>query len=174
MNDVFLSALVSPGPHPDLPPEQRIFAPFIGSWDLVVTWYAEDGSIRRQESGEWHFSWVLEGRAVQDIWIVPPRHERHGHQDPYEYGTSLRFFDSGLGAWRSTWIGPTRRAVHVFAARRIGDEVVLETELEGEGRMRWIFSDITDMSFTWRNHRETVTGWLLAQDFRARRRHPRD
>jgi len=169
MSNVFLSALVSQEPHPDLPLEQRIFAPFIGSWDLVVTWYAEDGSIRRRENGEWHFSWVLEGRAVQDIWIVPPRSERHNHQDPYEYGTSLRFFDPALGAWRSTWIGPSQRAVHVFIARQSGDEVVLETELEDTGRMSWIFSGITDTNFTWRNQRETATGWLLTQEFQARR-----
>ncbi|MFC4170515.1 hypothetical protein ACFOYU_00325 [Microvirga sp. GCM10011540] len=169
MNDVFLSALVSLEPHPDLPPEQRIFAPFIGSWDLVVTWYAEDGTIIRRENGEWHFSWVLEGRAVQDIWIVPPRHERPDHQDPYEYGTSLRFFDPVLGVWRSTWIGPTQKAVHVFLAHQVGNEIVLETNLEGERRMRWIFTDVADTSFTWRNQRETATGWLLTQDFQAHR-----
>ena len=23
--------------------------------------------------GEWYFGWVLDGRAVQDVWICPPR-----------------------------------------------------------------------------------------------------
>lgn len=36
-------ALQSPGPHPDIPIEQRIFSPMIGSWDLDVIWY-EDGA----------------------------------------------------------------------------------------------------------------------------------
>jgi hypothetical protein len=163
------AALVSAGPHPDLSPEQQIFAPFIGSWDLEVTWYAEDGRITHQEHGEWHFSWVLEGRAVQDVWIVPPRAERSGRDDAYEYGTSLRFFDPTLGAWRSTWFGPMHRAIHLFIARRIGDEVVLETEAAPGQRMRWAFCEITPESFTWRNSRETDQGWVLTQDFRARR-----
>jgi hypothetical protein len=169
--NVFASALISARPHPDLPAEHRIFGPFIGSWDLVVTWYAEDGSVRQRKNGEWHFAWVLEGRAIQDVWIVPPRSERQGHPDLYEYGTSLRFHDPALGAWRSTWIGPNQRATHTFLARRIGEEVVLETRLEGGRRMQWIFSDVTDVSFTWRNRREAEAGgWLLTQEFQARRR----
>jgi hypothetical protein len=115
------------------------------------------------------FSWVLEGRAVQDVWIVPPRPERVGHNDLYEYGTSLRFFDPALSAWRSTWIGPTRRAVHTFLARKVGPEVVLETTLEDGRRMRWVYSDVSATAFTWRNSRETERGWVLTQDFAARR-----
>jgi hypothetical protein len=30
---------------------------------------------------------------VQDVWIVPPRANRLGRNDLYEYGTSLRVFD---------------------------------------------------------------------------------
>jgi hypothetical protein len=169
---VFSEVLVSAGPHPDLPAEQQIFAPFVGSWDLLVTWYDEGGAVRRQERGEWHFAWVLEGRAIQDVWIVPPRAERAGSRDLYEYGTSLRFFDPALGAWRSTWIGPARCAVHTFVARSLADEVVLETTLENGMGMRWVFCDITDRSFTWRNSRQTADGWVLTQEFRAQRTKP--
>ena len=165
----FSEALVSSGPHPDLPPEQRIFEPFIGSWGLLVTWYEDSGAVKRRERGEWHFAWTLEGRAVQDVWIVPPRSERAGRLDLYEYGTSLRFFDPSLDAWRSTWIGPAHRVVHNFLARRIGDEVVLETTLESGRRMRWAFSEVTHKSFVWRNSRESDDGWILTQDFQARR-----
>src|SRR5262245_25747954 len=90
----FAGSLVNAAPHADIPEEQRIFAPFIGDWDLIVKWYDEGGKLSREERGEWHFSWILEGRAVQDVWIVPPRHERIRRSDNYEYGTSLRFFDS--------------------------------------------------------------------------------
>jgi hypothetical protein len=37
--------------HPELLPERQIFAPFIGSWDLLVTWYGKDGRVTRQERG---------------------------------------------------------------------------------------------------------------------------
>jgi len=42
----------------------------VGSWDVTVTDFPEEGT-KYQQQGEWHFSWVLEGRAIQDVWIVP-------------------------------------------------------------------------------------------------------
>jgi hypothetical protein len=166
---LFASSLISAAPHRDIPKEQRIFAPFIGDWDLIVKWYDEAGELTRREEGEWHFSWILEGRGIQDVWIVPPRHERAGRSDLYEYGTSLRFFDSTLNGWQSTWIGPMHRLVRTFTARRSGDEVMLETT-EGEApRMRWSFAEIRTNSFIWRNELWTGSAWRTQQTFDARR-----
>jgi hypothetical protein len=162
----FCQALAATGPHPDIPIEHQIFRPFIGSWDLAVTWYDKDGAIRRQQNGEWHFSWVLEGRAVQDVWIVPPRTERSGSDQLYEYGASLRFFDSETGLWRSTWIGPMQRSTYTFAARMVGADLVLDTKLDGS-RMRWTFSDIAPDRFRWTNEKEEAGAWVVTQDFSA-------
>ncbi len=155
-------------PHQAIPPGQRIFEPFIGSWELVVSWYRPDGTLERQLDGEWHFERVLEGRGIQDVWIVPRRTQRPAAGGDYEYGTSLRFYDPAIEAWRSTWIGPQHHVVHSFLARRVGDQVQLETTLGGQ-RMRWRFLDIMPASFTWRNEREVDGRWLLTQDFKARR-----
>src|SRR5215831_490759 len=46
----------------------------IGDWEVEVHDY-ENGK-QYVSHGEWHFSWVLEGRAIQDVWIVPTRAER--------------------------------------------------------------------------------------------------
>ncbi len=168
MSTIFSEALISAAPHEGIPAGQRIFEPFIGSWDLVVSWYQPDGSLERRQDGEWHFARVLEGRGIQDVWIVPPRSQRPAAGGDYEYGTSLRFYDPTIEAWRSTWIGPQHHVVHVFTARRVGDQVQLETVLDGQ-RMRWRFLDITPESFTWRNEREIDGAWVLMQDFAARR-----
>jgi hypothetical protein len=130
---------------------------------------ARDGRATRHGRGEWHFAWVLGGRAVQDVWIVLRRAEGAEPDGRYDYGTSLHFVDPALGAWRSTWFGPTRRA-HGFIARRLGEDVVLES-LPVSGRMLWVFSDITQAGFTWRNYKETDQCLNLAQDFRPRRPH---
>jgi hypothetical protein len=115
--------LRSDGPHPDIAPGDRIFDPFIGSWDLEVSWY-EDGVLTPTLPGEWHFAWVLEDRAIQDVWLVPRRELRTAGQDLCENGTSLRFPDASIGGWRSTWLGPMQRSVRTFAARRSGPQVV--------------------------------------------------
>lgn len=163
--------LASPGPHPAVPKHKQIFAPFIGSWDLEVKWLA-DGNIVRQERGEWHFAWVLEGRAIQDVWIVPPRNERANRSDLYEYGTSIRFYDDDADVWRSTWIGPTQRSLHTFLARKRGSDVVLETMNGCDLSMKWVFSEVTENSFTWRNLSKPADEWILNQQFSAIRSSP--
>ena len=165
----FANALISAGPHPQLSPANQIFAPFVGSWQLQVSWFDLDGRLSRQERGEWHFCWVLEGRAIQDIWIVPPRDARNQRSDLYEYGTSLRFFDPAIDAWRSTWIGPMHGLVRTFVARQAGDQVVLETTEATEPGMRWSFSEIRSRSFTWRNEAWDSGRWRLQQSFQAQR-----
>lgn len=163
----FTSALISPSASMDVPDEHRIFEPFIGSWALVVRWFGPNKDLLRQEDGEWHFSWTLEGRAVQDVWIVPPRGKRD--VGAYEYGTSVRFYDPSLGAWRSTWIGPMHGAVLTFIARQRGDTVVLETTGEIEPARRWTFRDISSSGFSWIHEEAAGDGWHVVQTFAARR-----
>ena len=163
----FARALQSSGP--SVPEHAQIFAPFIGDWDLIVRWYDESGSLVRTEDGEWFFAWVLEGRAVQDVWIVPSR----GLREPgssYEYGTSVRFYDPELDAWQSTWIGPIHQVVRTFTARSMGAEVVLETTPDIEPAMRWSFVDIDASTFTWRNDILLDGQWRTQQTFEAKRR----
>lgn len=163
----FLEALISPAAHADVPDDQRIFEPFIGSWALVVRWYGPDGNLVKQEDGEWHFSRVLEGRAIQDVWIVPPRGKRD--VGAYEYGTSLRFYDASLSGWRSTWIGPMHGAVLTFIAREKGETVVLETTEEIQPARRWTFRDISSSGFSWIHEEEAGENWRIVQTFAARR-----
>lgn len=138
------------GPASGLEAEMGMFGRLIGSWDLEVAWL-EAGKLRKRASGEWHFGYVLAGRAVQDVWIVPSRADRATGAQPYEYGTSLRFYDHRIRAWRSTWMGPVRGVVLKFIARPAGEEIVLEGEDPEGNDLRWVFYDIRFQSFSWRN-----------------------
>ena len=165
------AALLSDGPHPEHRSALMLFGQFVGSWDLDVTWY-ENGQPKRRERGEWHFFWVLEGRAIQDVWIVPTRSERSARgPDCYEYGTTVRFFDPALGAWRSTWHGPMRHTVIPFTARQEGEEIVLTGRQDDGRQLRWIFSDIGPDRFRWRSEALNKSGeqWEMLQDFVVRR-----
>jgi hypothetical protein len=167
--DFFSNALIAPGPHPSVPRDDQIFAPFIGSWNLRVKWYDAQGVTTREEAGEWHFAYVLEGRAVQDVWIVPPRGERNRGADLYEYGASLRFFDPSLSAWRSTWIGPMHGLVRTFIAKRVNSGVMLETTGDVLPRMRWSFHDIAPSSFRWSNEVWEEGRWRLQKSLECTR-----
>ena len=149
----------------------------IGSWDLDVTRYLEDGSTRRRP-GEWHFGWILEGRAIQDVWIVPRRGElRQGDAaaNVNVYGTTLRIYDPRSGAWQIQWIDPVTQNFLAMVGRQQGDEIV-QLGNNRDGRpIRWSFSQITPSSFRWRGETAANDGaaaqsnWRLDLEFFARR-----
>jgi hypothetical protein len=166
-----LEALVADGPDEERAEALMLFGRFVGEWELDWTGYYEDGS--RTERGEWIFAWVLEGRAVQDVWIIPER-ERRGSagSEKGEYGTTIRVYDSALDAWLVTWNGPVRSARRTFLARRSGDEIVLDGGTDDERPLRWIFSEITDHSFSWRGEVSPDGGetWELCEEMKVRRK----
>jgi hypothetical protein len=161
-NSAMIDTLRSNGPHPELAAKLQLFGQFVGSWDVEIINYKPDGS-REVVPGEWHFGWVLEGRAIQDVWIAPKRSLRSQSKGVSgDYGATLRFFDPKIDAWRSTWIGPAKGYVLPFIACQIGDEIVLEGSFESNKRRKWIFSDITGETFKWRAI-ESDDGWTTQQ-----------
>ena len=166
VSDVFLSDR----PDQDLADELELFGQFVGSWDVSVTNSKPDGSAITIPA-EWHFAWALGGRAIQDVWIAPSRQARERDGSDGEWGTTIRFYDPEIDAWRSTWLGPRHHVVMPFIARRIEDEIVLEGSFEEGVTTRWIFSDITSQSFSWRSveSRDGGATWTLHQQMKARR-----
>jgi hypothetical protein len=69
---------------------------------------------------------VLEGRAVQDVWIMPLRSERPADLGKINnmYGTTLRVWDSSIQAWRITWINPVTGHREEQIGRWSGQDVV--------------------------------------------------
>ncbi|MCD7947987.1 MAG: hypothetical protein LUG13_06805 [Oscillospiraceae bacterium] len=153
MND-FTHALISSGPNTIIPDEHNLFGKLIGTWNFE--WIGYPGTDReRHAKGEWIFSWVLNGTAVQDIFIVPSRKENAINPQPdAEFGTTLRFFHPADHTW-SIFYGSTVAAVRLSAERN-GEEIVL-TEMT-KGDMKWIFSDMTDETFHWKHIKTADNG----------------
>lgn len=171
LNNALNDVLLATGPAPQAAPELALFGQFEGVWDLDVRWFS-DGELTRRENGEWYFGWILGGRAIQDVWIVPTLAEQAVGAGIYEYGTSLRFYDGTIGSWRSTWIGPVQHAVRTFIANGRGDEIVLHGEQIDGRDIEWVFSDILPDSFRWRFRKRIGAGeeWETVQAFECRRR----
>jgi len=169
----FLEALGAIGPADDRGSKMDLYGRFIGSWDLDVTQFPEGGAARRRQ-GEWHFGWVLEGRAIQDIWIVPPRGElRRGDAaaNVNSCGTTLRIYDPRIDAWQVQWSDPVTQTFLQMIGRAQGDDVV-QLGTRADGRLvRWSFSRITPDSFLWRGENSADDGvsWRMVTEFTARR-----
>jgi hypothetical protein len=169
LNDAFLDALAASGPAPDRGGpggKMDLYGWLVGSWDLDVRELTPDGSTRRRP-GEWHFGWALEGRAVQDVWIVPPRPEPADY-----YGTTLRVYDPRIDAWRIQWTEPVSQSYLSMVGRRQGDDIVQDGETPDGTRIRWSFTNITPDSFTWRFQASADGGttWQQRMEFDATRR----
>jgi hypothetical protein len=169
----FHAALSAPGRAAGIDAADDLYGWLIGSWDMDVLHYRVD--LRQApRRGEIHFGWVLEGRAVQDVWIMPPRGERHAGLSPADsmYGTTLRVWDPALRAWRVTYLNPLTGQRDELTGRRVGDDLVqIGTHADGTP-IRWNFTDITRDSFRWTGVALAQDGvtWTLEGEFHARRR----
>ncbi|QCX29117.1 hypothetical protein FC770_11795 [Nocardioides jishulii] len=131
--------------HGPLAPELATFAQFIGAWDLAWS-RPGDPDAPTGVRGRLVFGPVLGGRAVQDVWTVPstsPPQPGHGF-----CGSTIRFFDPQIGAWRSTWVEPVNGWVRTFIGREVGGEIHL-VSLEEPPLLRWRFTEITQERFVW-------------------------
>jgi hypothetical protein len=167
----FPAVMAAPGRSPEIPESADAYGWLIGSWELDVEHYA--GRDARGTKGEAHFGWVLEGRAVQDVWIMPRRSERTLDLGKTRnmYGTTLRVWDPPLQAWRVTWIDPVTGSRDQLIGRRSGTDVVQVGTHANGTPIRWRFTDITRDSFHWIGEALEPDGktWKLEGEFHGRR-----
>ena len=161
----FLAALPSPQRAPDIAQADDIFDFLIGSWDIDAVLYSPDGQQERRK-GEVHATWVLEGRAIQDLFIFPRRADRtYPRSLPGDrYATTIRTFDRALGAWRVNFINPADDKTSAeLIARRRGDGIEMEGKLRDGTSIRWRYESITRTSFhyTAENLRDAGQSWQL-------------
>jgi hypothetical protein len=166
------AALLSPGRSPEIPEAHDVYGWLVGRWTLEVRRYAGVDVTGRGLGGELHAAWVLEGRAVQDTWIMPPRGARTG-VDPARnmYGTTLRAWDPALAAWRIAWSNPAHSHYEQQIGRRSGNDIVqLGTRASGVAT-RWMFTEITPRSFHWLGDALAADGqtWIREGEFLATR-----
>jgi len=169
----FLEALHSDAPAPDRAQEMSLYGQFIGSWNVKVIDRDPDGSCH-EGIGEVHFGWVLEGRAVQDVWIVPGRDARHGPNfsiNGNRYGTTLRIYDPNIKAWHIIWVNPVTQTYNTMIGRMVKDEIIQEYREEDGALNQWVFTEITPNSFHWigRSSRDEGKTWNVETEFFARR-----
>jgi hypothetical protein len=165
-------ALGAPGRSPEIPQSHDVYGWLVGSWELDVRHYWVDVAGRGLKA-EVHAAWVLEGRAVQDTWIMPRRPDRRGppQKDLDMYGTTLRVWDPAIEAWRITWINPVAGHQVQQIGRRRGRDIVQLGALPDGTPTRWMFTEITPDSFRWTGEALLPDGetWALNGEFRAKR-----
>ena len=170
----FAHVLHADGPDPARAAKLGLFAFLIGRWDMDVTTFPDDGTTHHGR-GEIHAGWVLQGRAIQDVWMIPRLAERRSVPGPLPgagnwYGTTLRIYDAALDAWRILWSDPVTGFFSRQIGRAEGSDIVQTGPDPRGGTMRWTFSDITLDSFHWTGERAADDhDWHREVVIRARR-----
>ncbi len=86
-----------------------LFGQFIGDWNIIEARYVQADGTCAKMKGEVHFGWILGGTAIQDVWMG----SREGEKVTL-FGTTTRFYDTKIEAWRSTWLSPIKGIVQTF------------------------------------------------------------
>ncbi|TMQ10418.1 MAG: hypothetical protein E6J90_23145 [Deltaproteobacteria bacterium] len=166
------TALVSADRSPNISEASDLYGFLVGSWHLEVRSYAGVDVTGRNLRGEVHAARVLEGRGIQDTWIMPPRGSRTG-LDPTQnmYGTTLRLWDSSIQAWRIAWSNPASNHYEQQIGRAHGKDIVQLGVRPNGTTTRWMFVEITPRSFHWLGDALGPDGatWLREAEFLATR-----
>jgi hypothetical protein len=170
-----IEVLHADGPAADRAERLALYGQFVGDWDTDIVTHAPDGT-RHQGQGEIHFGWILEGRAIQDVWMIPRRADRRADAPAMPvagnwYGTTIRVYDPDLDAWRITWIDPATNKYYQQIGRKLGADIVQEGTTEAGLRSRWSFTEIAPRSFHWKGEASSDNGatWRLLVEVFARR-----
>ena len=170
--DSFGQALVSASRSADVKPDEDLYAPLVGVWEVDTLDRQPDGTFLKGH-GEWLFSRALEGRAFQDVWIMPERRPdgtRPGHIDN-RYGTTVRMMDPKTRQWQIAWFNPVTGAFNVLQAHRDGNKIVQEGKSPDGRRARWVFDRLEKDSFHWYGELEQPDGsWQRVVEFNGTRR----
>ncbi len=167
----FAAALLAPASTPDHSEKLQLYEWLVGSWEMDVMIHKADEA-KQTLRGTVNAAWVLDGRAIQDVFAVPGLF----------CGTSLRFYDPHIDAWQVFWIDPLKSVFFRMTGRKLGNEIVNEGKETPElarayglpentvATVRWIFAEIQPNSFRWRSERSTGGDeWVVQREYFARR-----
>jgi hypothetical protein len=163
-----VTALKAIGPHPSLGDQAKVFGRLVGTWDVEYTDFAKDGKVTHR-SGEFIVGWVMDGRAIQDLWIVYPS----GARKEREVYTDLRYYDAKSQTWPATFIDVEHASVARFTGGAVGDDrIVLDTRDFDDADTRWSINQMRSDSFVWREEESLDDGktWRLTAEHHMKRR----
>jgi hypothetical protein len=170
----FSDILHTEGPDPERETKLALDGGLVGRWEMDVTVHMEDGTTH-QAHGEIHAGWVLQGRAIQDVWMIPRLADRKPGTPQLPgagnwYGTTLRIYDPNLDAWRILWSDPATNFFTQQTGRARGKDIVQEGPDPRGGSMRWTFSKLEPDAFHWTAERAPDgKSWRREVDIQARR-----
>ena len=157
--------------HPELREQMKLFGQFIGVWEMDVSFYDRNQIETYRQKNEWRFSWILDGRAIQDVLVGPNPRDLSDSPGSRRIGTSLRVYDGKKKLWRVSYFGASSGIVIHLEGGESANGIELCGVEDNGNRLRWRFSEIRPNSFHWTGHASDDQGqsWFLEQRMIAKR-----
>lgn len=137
--------------NPDAPPGIEQYGQFVGRWTCIPASQQADGEWKEFDARPtWVWHYVLEGRAIQDVWIPDPEKSPPGAT----MGTNLRVYDAENDRWDMVWTTETLGGFQQFTAKMRNGEIVMRGDIAEGPRpahlARITFHNISDAHFDWK------------------------
>jgi len=159
-NSPLARKLLASGPTAEYGENINLYGFLPGSWETDGIFHRPDGGTV-EKRGEIHAGWILDGRAIQDVWAL---------SDLF-YGTTLRIYDPSQNAWHIHWHDTLKQFYPRQIGRAEGPDIVQLGRAEAGDLLRWRFTEIQPDSFHWIADVSSDEGanWKLQLDILARR-----
>ncbi|GAB3618571.1 hypothetical protein GCM10027416_31280 [Okibacterium endophyticum] len=156
----FASALTASGPTSEYPTAMNLFGRLVGTWRVHSSRLDEGTGDWQDCEFTWTVSYILGGRAVQDVALVDAV---DGHDT---IATAVRVYDASMGAWRVSYFEPVRGEYCHLVASGFRRDGIRQDGTRNDGHLiRWNFSGITSDAYTWESFvsDDEGTTWVLTE-----------
>jgi hypothetical protein len=164
-----VGALIASGPHTSLGDQAKVLEQLVGTWDVEYRDIQKDGR-EKHRTGQFIMAWVLDGRAIQDVWIVDPTEDR-AEREVY---AAIQYFDLKSHSWPTVFIDPEHASTAKFTGgASLEGRMVLQTSDLGRPQNRWSFTATGPDSVVFRDEFSSDGGetWKLLSEDHLKRHH---
>jgi len=142
----------TPGANPNAPEQLSHMRNMIGRWAIKDQSLGQDGSWTDGPGADWDFYYTLDGYAIEDIWVQPPRAVDVDDEKTRTVGVNIRKYDPDADKWVMAWITKAPGGVQTFSATSTDEELVMVEDVpSAQGSIRRItFYNMTGATFDWR------------------------
>jgi hypothetical protein len=112
-------------------PQNALFDQLVGTWDVHYEFTDKNGKLR-SNLGQVHYSWVLGGKALQEIWTSD-----FESKDLLPFGTTIDFYDLKRQRWTAVWIYPAEGMTMIMTGGEVNGSFVLTGHDQSGALQRW-------------------------------------
>lgn len=112
-------------------PKNALFDQLVGTWDVTYEFTDKNRNARR-DRGQVHYSWILDGKALQEIWTSASE-----DKGPQPFGTTIDFYDLKRQRWTAVWIYPAEGMTMIMTGGEVNGSFVLTGHDQSGALQRW-------------------------------------